>query len=106
VGFTAGWDQLAPWLSSNNVDTIVQQCGVACSTAKTYDFCSVKRTVKAEDGGAQDKTCNELVTEYSQYGVEPCPALENEVGCKVAETTEPDAGDDTETGDEPEPEAP
>jgi len=87
IGFTTGWAQLAPWLSSDNVDTIVQQCGVACSTEKTYDYCTAKRTLKAEglEGGEKEGTCNEFATEvaYHPYGIGECPALQDQGDCKV-----------------------
>ena len=38
IGFTVGWDKIAPWLSRDNVDSIVTQCEVACSTQSVYDF--------------------------------------------------------------------
>lgn len=96
VGFTVGWAQFAPWLSSDNVDTIVQQCGIACSTARTYEFCSVKRTLTAEGKDvAIDKTCYELAgTGYEIYDIEKCPALEGQGNCKpAAEIPEPDGGE-------------
>jgi len=77
IGFTAGWDQLAPWVPSNNVDTIVQQCGIVCSTAKIYDYCSVNRTLKAEDLDEDlVKTCNQFALNYPGYGIANCSAAQ------------------------------
>ena len=51
IGFTMGWEKIAPWISTNNVNTIVTQCGVACSTDSMNSFCTTKRTLKADDVG-------------------------------------------------------
>jgi hypothetical protein len=93
VGFTVGFEKIAPWLSSNNVDTIVTSCSVACSTNNIYEFCSLERTLKADDlpsGGKEVMgTCNDLAneevnSEYAKYGIQECPALVDE--CPEAET--------------------
>lgn len=49
IGFTMGWDKIAPWISKSNVDTIATQCSVACSTGSVYDYCTQERTLKADD---------------------------------------------------------
>ncbi len=49
LGFTTGWDKLAPWLSGNNVDTIVTACEAACTMGSQYDFCTFERDLKASD---------------------------------------------------------
>jgi hypothetical protein len=77
LGFTRGWSTLAPWLNSNNIDTVEKSCGVACSISGTYDFCT--KTQKVNDG-VNDKfeaTCQELSINpsYSSYGIETCPDL-------------------------------
>ena len=72
VGFTVGWSKFAPFLSGNNVDTIVTQCSIACSTESTYDYCSAKRTLKADDKELGDVTCFYLSEKTSQYGLEAC----------------------------------
>jgi hypothetical protein len=73
VGFTMGWDKIAPWLSSDNVDTIVTQCGVACSTNAKWDFCSTDRELKS--GAMKVKTnCNLFadLDALNPYGVASC----------------------------------
>ena len=89
VGFTLGWDKLAPFLQTNNVENIKTSCGIACTTGNTYDFCSLNRTLKAdglppgEDGKvpkAVTGTCFEFATNelYEVYGIEECPTI---LGC-------------------------
>ena len=82
VGFTAGWNRLAPWISpSNNVNDIVEGCSLACVSNNEYDFCSFERTLKAEDLpnnlNEAEGTCTFFATEsgYEIYGVEDCPGL-------------------------------
>jgi len=79
LGFTLGWNKIAPWLSANNVDTIVTSCDAACATASEYDFCLAKKTLKAEDVKLTDVTCYYLSQEQTQYGVAECST----VSCNV-----------------------
>ena len=85
VGFTMGWDKIAPWVKqSNNVQTIVNACEMACSAQSKYDFCSFNKTLVAEDlpGGISEKeeTCNFFSNysanlDYQKYGIESCSGL-------------------------------
>ena len=77
LGFTMGWEKLAPWMSKDNVDTIVNQCAVACSTHSVYDYCTKTRELKA-DGEKIKETCNSFATNksYEKYGVANCSALQ------------------------------
>jgi len=79
VGFTMGWQSLAFWIPSNNVDQIATQCAVACSTQSTYDFCSQERTLRIEgpEGEMQEVTgtCYTFLEEYSDY-IDSCPQIE------------------------------
>lgn len=78
VGFTAGWDKIAPWIKpSNNVKEIVDACGIACSTNSVYDFCSVERTLIVEGQNNIVSNCSALSTnpDYTQYGVQPCGSI-------------------------------
>ncbi len=76
VGFTLGWDKIAPFIKTNNVETIKSSCVSACATVNTYSFCSQNRTLKADGVKLEDKTCFELnKTAYPAYGIEECPAI-------------------------------
>jgi len=81
IGFTMGWGTIAPWMSKNNVNTIVTQCKIACSTNNVYDYCSKKRELKADDlPNDQEKVtgnCTFFATthEYEKYGIKECPGL-------------------------------
>jgi hypothetical protein len=82
IGFTIGWGNIAPWLSSDNVDTIVNQCDAACSTTSKYDFCTKERTLRAEKEEI-DTTCAifSVVEMYSKYGVSSCPSIDCGLAC-------------------------
>ena len=72
LGFTMGWKNIAPWIGAgNNVDNIVTACSVAGNTQSKYDFCTVKRELKTEDGTFKDLNCFALanIKEFSKYGV-------------------------------------
>ena len=84
AGFTLGWGQLKDKIaSSNNVKTVVTSCSIACSTDDNYEFCFLKRSLKAVDlpsGGKEVMgTCNdfsdEVNSEYVKYGIQECPAF-------------------------------
>jgi len=72
VGFTLGWSKFAPWLGSDNVDDVVQQCNVACSIEKTYDYCTRPRTVKVKGEDDIEGTCKELATDQKALGFTAC----------------------------------
>ena len=64
IGFTKGWNNIAPWLSGNNVEAIRTQCQTACATNAKYDFCTATKTVK--NGSSFTATCNELATQETK----------------------------------------
>lgn len=79
LGFTMGWEKIAPWLSSNNIDNIKTACTAACSSGGTYDYCNAPREVK---DGVNDKftdTCYNLANNATytsrNYGVNKCPTV-------------------------------
>lgn len=79
LGFSLGWNKIAPWLNSNNVETIKTSCEAACSTGSTYDFCSVSRDVKDGVNKKFGATCQLLATDATMkarnYGIAVCPDL-------------------------------
>ena len=75
LGFTMGWGKLAPWLSANNVDTIVTACEASCATGASFDFCLSTRNLKAEDVKLKDVTCNYLAKYKARYGIATCSSL-------------------------------
>jgi len=86
LGFSLGWNKIAPWINTNNLETIKTSCGAACSTGSQYDFCNVPRTVKDGVNDKFEATCEALSTEETYlsrgYGIEPCldlcPAVSEE----------------------------
>ncbi len=65
VGFTGGWGNLwgrisAFFTGSNNVDSIVSACNVACSTNAKYDYCERTREIKYGEGETATVTCESL----------------------------------------------
>ena len=79
IGFTLGWDKIAPWLSTSNVDTIVTQCSVACSTNSVDSFCNIKRNLKGASIPDGEYSCKDLINRG--IGVEDCPTI----SCPVIE---------------------
>jgi hypothetical protein len=80
LGFTVGWQKILPWIGGgNNLDTLKNACGMACSTGAQYDFCSVTRQVKDGVNDKFEATCNDLATKQTyvsrQYGITACPDL-------------------------------
>ena len=87
LGFTIGWNKLFPFISSNNVENIKTTCSTACATNNVYDYCSLVRTLKADDlpGGKTTGNCTWFATDgrYTKYGIEECSGL-----CPTPETAE------------------
>jgi hypothetical protein len=72
-GFTKGWDGLKQWVApSNNVNKIATECRAACTTGATYDWCTVKRTIKITDEPNKIDTCDNFATPNNNYGIEDC----------------------------------
>jgi hypothetical protein len=77
LGFSMGWEKIIPWLKSdNNVDVVVSQCRVACTTRNTYDFCTAKRNIIIE-GNEIEASCKEYSQNpgYEKYGIAECTNL-------------------------------
>lgn len=75
VGFTGGWGNL--WgrvtdffTGSNNVDSIVSACNLACSTNAKYDYCERVRTLKYEVGDEKKKAQVTCLSLQSSKGLE------------------------------------
>ncbi len=86
VGFMVGWQKVLPWISSSNVDTIVNQCQSSCATQDTYGFCNLAKTLKSPDlpNDAAGKPQKEVTANctffandvnYVKYGIAKCPDL-------------------------------
>jgi hypothetical protein len=81
LGFTIGWEKIAPWLSSDNVNTIVNQCQIACTTSDVYGYCTMERTLKTSGlpGDAKEvkNSCKFFADDsnYLKYNVGKCPEL-------------------------------
>ena len=86
IGFMVGWNRIAPWLSNENVDNIVNSCETACTTKSTFGYCS--KPMKLNDGESEfEDTCanfakGDIIAEgdtpaknYAKYGIKPCEGL-------------------------------
>jgi len=80
IGFTIGWDKIAPWIKpSNNIKDLSQQCQVACGTGDSYGFCNLARELKIEEGMGDFKsgekyTCFEL-SKVPSFGISGCSTI-------------------------------
>jgi spore coat protein CotH len=76
IGFSIGWSKIVPYVSSNNVNTVANQCQSACSTQSVYDFCSRSIQLSA-DGNNYNQTCYSYSTNtsFAKYGIQTCPQL-------------------------------
>lgn len=75
LGFTLGWNRILPFISTDNADTLVTACSIACSTSSQFDFCSVQRDLKAGENDLNQITCNYLAQEKPEFGVDPCTGI-------------------------------
>lgn len=81
LGFALGWDKIAPWISKDNVNQIVDACSNACTTKSTYDICLRKRDVIAEGTTYKNFTCyymqEEMKSDLSKdFGVSACSGVD------------------------------
>jgi hypothetical protein len=78
IGFMVGWNKIAPWLSNENVDNIVNSCETACTTGSVFGYCSKSRDLN--DGESKyAATCYALniADDLKSYGVKQC-----DIDCK------------------------
>lgn len=85
-GFTVGWGKILPFISTNNVDTLVTTCGVACSLNSQFDFCITPRDLKVGDDSIKAVTCNYLAEEQKKYGVASCGNICDDVAVLIDNT--------------------
>lgn len=78
LGFTIGWSRLLPFLSEENVDTVVNGCVADCSLASVYGFCTEKIRLVDAEGNEFSETCKEYATneDYAIYGIQDCSSVE------------------------------
>lgn len=88
VGFTMGWSKIAPFLSSENVDDVVNSCEVACSTQSKFNFCSKMMILNDGENPEIEDTCVNFAKgdvpeqgdipskNYAIYGVKSCPSID------------------------------
>jgi hypothetical protein len=80
VGFALGWNRIAPWLSRDNVNQVVDGCNTACTTKSVYDFCLRGRDMTAEKVDYKALTCNYVANQMQtdtgkNFGVVVCEDL-------------------------------
>ena len=100
VGFTIGWKKILPFLSQDKVDTIAQQCEIACSTSSVYDYCQKQRTVTIS--GADTPGSCHVLDKDKEVGafVASCPTLASQcVEIQEETKTETETGDGDGDGD-------
>ena len=100
LGFTIGWDKIAPWIDGgNNVDDIKQQCAISCNLDNEYDFCTMNRELEAPDlpgdVDSVENNCNFFATDsnYVKYSIDKCTGL-----CTVRKCSLPAGGAITACG--------
>lgn len=69
IGFQQGFGNLAPFLSSNNVDDIQTGCSAACSKEEVQSYCLQAREVNTDNETLKGATCNYLDKKGIQHGI-------------------------------------
>lgn len=76
VGFTVGWEKIAPWIKpEQNVDQVKQACQLSCNSGARYDFCFVGKELFTKDDSFEDVSCYFLSKKLSKYGIEKCASI-------------------------------
>ena len=82
LGFTIGWNKIVPWISSNNVNTIVTSCDAACATGDKYGFCTAEKEL---NDGTNKITTNcatfSVYPDYTKYGIKTCNTISCNFKC-------------------------
>lgn len=89
MGFTTGWANLWDKLKNlgpggqSNVDTIVQACGIACTSNSQFEYCKPREVNfgKEDPRGKQTLNCKNI--EDMNLGLEQCDTVScNKLSCK------------------------
>ena len=76
AGFTLGWSNLLPFLGGgDNVDTIVSQCEVACSTGAVFDYCKDRSVDFGDTDSRGEITANCRGLEFQNIGLSSCGSV-------------------------------
>lgn len=80
IGFSLGWNRIAPWLSKDNVNQVVDACNTACTSKSVYDFCFRGRDMTAEKAEYKALTCNYIANQMQtdttkNFGIVNCVDL-------------------------------
>lgn len=76
IGVVYGWQTIFPWLKpAANVDSVKQQCELACSGGQVYNYCSLSRELVSETEDLKNVNCNFLNVQESKYGIANCPGV-------------------------------
>ena len=75
LGFTVGWSNILPFVSTNNVDKIATACELACVTNSQFDFCNLGRSLNTDDRNFRRVTCNYISQNQAKYGIKTCDTI-------------------------------
>ena len=83
LGFTIGWNKLAPWASNSNVANIVSSCESACFTNSAYEYCTTGRLLRGEDKVKITTSCYVFsrMPEFEKYKINECDSIECTPSC-------------------------
>jgi|SRR5271157_5995306 len=75
LGFALGWNKVAPFISSSNLNSLSTQCSAACTTNSYYDFCSNQFDLNTGTITLSNVTCYYVAAEAPQDGIASCPSV-------------------------------
>lgn len=79
AGFSTGWSGFKKVLAPTNVDSVVEDCALACSLDNGYSFCSGARALRSnEDKLSIETSCFILskAPEFSKYNIAECLSID------------------------------
>jgi len=91
VGFVGSWKTLWSRMnvfggSSEDVQTVIEACQLACAKQSTYSFCKKSWTIKEGDAEKRIVTCEKLYSEQGLGGCESIPSCSEYVVEESPET--------------------
>ena len=77
LGFMMGFSKILPFLSSENVQSIVDGCKTSCLTSAKYAYCDQNRTLYDENEDAYEFSCDQFSKDatLTKFGIEECPSI-------------------------------
>ncbi|NCN51671.1 hypothetical protein GW931_01535 [archaeon] len=84
-GFATGWSAFQKYFNPSNVDSVIDDCNVACTLNNQYGYCSGERTLKSNEDNLKIKSsCAVFSSEktFAKYKIPSCASISCDLKCE------------------------